>query len=300
MEIRNLKTFLKVSSLKNFTAAAKELGYSQANVSAQIKQLEQELGAPLFNRIGRRVTVTQYAEELIPYAMDIVSKAMEMESLMKTGESLGGTVRIGMVESLFHTVGEAAILAFHKACPNVFLDIVVDGTAVLKERLQQDTLDMACLIDDPLPLQQWQIPCTREAAIVAVARPSHPAAARDSMSLTDLACLELITMEPSAPYTVRFMATMAQARIDVKPFLVMQSADTASHMAQTEDFAAILPYYTVAGSVSDGRLKILDVDGFSLCQDVQVILHRDKVFVPQLKAFADIFADKLSGLWMKP
>ena len=128
MEIRNLKTFLKVATLKNFTSAAKELGYSQANVSAQIKQLEQELDAPLFNRIGRKVTLTQYAEDLLPYALDIVSTAVEMENLLHTSESLGGTIRVGMVESLFHAIGEDLIRAYHKRFPRVSMDIVVDGT----------------------------------------------------------------------------------------------------------------------------------------------------------------------------
>ena len=53
MEIRNLNTFLLVASLQNFTKASQELGYSQSNVSAQIKQLEQEVGVPLFDRIGK-------------------------------------------------------------------------------------------------------------------------------------------------------------------------------------------------------------------------------------------------------
>ena len=60
MEIRNLNTFLQVASIKNFTQAGRNLGYSQSNISAQIQQLEQEVGAPLFNRIGRQVTLTQY------------------------------------------------------------------------------------------------------------------------------------------------------------------------------------------------------------------------------------------------
>ena len=68
MELRNLKTFLRVAALKNFTAAGVELGYSQANISAQIKQLEREVGAPLFDRIGRTVSLTQYGEALLPYA----------------------------------------------------------------------------------------------------------------------------------------------------------------------------------------------------------------------------------------
>ena len=83
MEIRNLKTFLRVAALRNFTAAAKELGYSQANVSAQIKQLEEEVGAPLFDRIGRGVAPTQYAEALLPHARAIINSAAQMENLFK-------------------------------------------------------------------------------------------------------------------------------------------------------------------------------------------------------------------------
>ena len=66
VEIRNLNTFLKIASLRNFTRAAKELGYSQSNVSAQIRQLEQEIGGPLFNRTGRSISLTQYGEALLP------------------------------------------------------------------------------------------------------------------------------------------------------------------------------------------------------------------------------------------
>ena len=68
MEIRNLSTFLQVAMMKNFTKAGEVLGYSQSNVSAQIKQLEDELGVPLFNRVGRSITLTQYGEDLVEYA----------------------------------------------------------------------------------------------------------------------------------------------------------------------------------------------------------------------------------------
>lgn len=76
MEIRNLQTFLQVAGLQNITQASKELGYSQSNVSTQIQQLEKEVGAPLFNRMGRGVTLTQYGEELLPFARSIVSTSL--------------------------------------------------------------------------------------------------------------------------------------------------------------------------------------------------------------------------------
>ncbi len=82
MELRNLKTFLRVAALKNFTAAGVELGYSQANISAQIKQLEREVGAPLFDRIGRTVSLTQYGEALLPYAVSSITINDEREELV--------------------------------------------------------------------------------------------------------------------------------------------------------------------------------------------------------------------------
>ena len=100
MEIRNLTTFLKVAALRNFTRAAKELGYSQSNVSAQILQLEQEVGAPLFDRIGKQVRLTQFGEELLPHAQELCSTAAEMENMFRSEAFLGGTVRIGMTDSL--------------------------------------------------------------------------------------------------------------------------------------------------------------------------------------------------------
>lgn len=289
MEIRNLKTFLKVATLKNFTSAANELGYSQANVSAQIKQLEQELEAPLFNRIGRRVTLTQYAEELLPYALKIVSTAVEMENLARSGESLGGTIRVGMVESLFHAMGEDLIREYHRHFPKVTMEIVVDGTAVLKERLRQDTLDLACIIDDPLPANEWQIFCAAPAKVVAVVNPNHPFAQHKKIKPEDISGRELVMMEPSAPYSIGFMNSMAKKHLDTKPFLTLQSASIAADMAKKDDIIAVIPYYTAAASIREGTLCALEVAGFDLTQDIQAVLHRDKVPVPQLRGFADIF-----------
>ena len=291
MEIRNLKTFLKVATLKNFTSAARELGYSQANVSAQIKQLEEELDAPLFNRIGRRVTLTQYAEELLPYALRIVSTAVEMGNLLHTSESLGGSIRVGMVESLFHAIGEDLIREYHRRFPRVSMEIVVDGTAVLKERLRQDTMDLALIIDDPLNGSEWQILYAAPAKVVAVVNPSHPFAARKKIKPEDISGHELVMMEPSAPYSIGFANSMAKKHLDTRPFLTLQSADIAADMAEKDELIAVIPYYTAARAIEEGRLCALDIAGFDRTQDIQAVLHRDKVPVPQLHGFADIFRE---------
>ena len=75
MEIKNIKTFLKVSATQNFSKAAQQLGYSQSAVTIQIQQLEKELGIPLFERIGKKVYLTEQGENFITYANNIIKAA---------------------------------------------------------------------------------------------------------------------------------------------------------------------------------------------------------------------------------
>lgn len=117
MEIRNLITFLRVAELQNFTRAAQELGYSQSNVSAQIKQLEQELDRRLFDRIGKNVFLTSYGEAMIPYAKQVVSTVLQMETFMKSEAALEGTVRVGITDSLSELRLDDALLSFHRRFP---------------------------------------------------------------------------------------------------------------------------------------------------------------------------------------
>lgn len=299
MELRNLRTFLRAAALKSFTAAGRELGYSQANISAQIKQLETEVGAPLFDRIGRSVSLTQYGEALLPYARSIVSTAVEMESLLRSDTDLGGVLRIGMVESLFDALAPNLLPAYHRQYPKVRMELSVDATATLKEALTKGAIDLACLIDHPLPPSQWQVLTAAETRAVAVVNPSHPLAKRKEVTVEELAGQELIFMEHAAPYDRLVSQALARLGQEPAPFLTLQNAAMAGRLLETGPYLSILPLYTVAQAVEEGRLTILHVRGLELRQTIQVVLHRDKAPLPQLKGFAKLagsFISSLSGI----
>ena len=75
MEIRNLVTFVRIAETQNFSRTAEQLGYSQSAVTMQIKQLEGDLHVQLFERIGRRIKLTEAGERLLPYALDIMNRS---------------------------------------------------------------------------------------------------------------------------------------------------------------------------------------------------------------------------------
>ena len=290
MEIRNLKTFLRVASLQNFTHAAKELGYSQSNVSTQIQQLEQEVGAPLLNRIGRSVTLTQFGEALLPYAQQLCSIAAEMDNLLKSEDFLGGTVKIGMTDSLSELLLEDAFIAYHRRFPKVKLEISLDTTSMLIERLRSGQLDAACIITHPLPRTEWLIWDEIEVPIVVVANTALPVAGRKRVSLADLAGQELVLMESLAPYSLEFEHVMAQSHLEVRPVFRLQSADTACRLVEREKFVSVLPLYTVKAVADAGRLAILNVPKWQHRQSIQMVLHRSKSVTPQIEGFLEELA----------
>lgn len=285
MEIRNLNTFLQVAALNSFTRASQELGYSQSNVSAQIKQLEQEIGAPLFDRIGKRIFLTSYGESLLPYARQIVSTATRLENFLKAEEDLGGVIRVGVVDSLFSLLPEDMFLRYHSRFPRVQLELTVDATATLKDRLRQGLLDAACLIDDPLPPSEWLVWDRVDVPIVVAANPKHPLSQRETAELKDLSGQEMVLMEDSAPYIVHFQSMLSKHQIELHVFLKLQSADTALRMVERGQFLSVLPLYTVLSSRQEGKVSILEVPEWNLSQSIQIVLHRSKVTTPQIEGF---------------
>lgn len=279
MEIRNLKTFLMVAALQNFTQSSRELGYSQSNVSAQIQQLEREIGAPLFNRIGHSVSLTQYGEELLPYARSIVEMSGEMENFLKSEKSLGGTVRVGMVESLFSLLPEDIFIHYHERFPYVKLELTVDATETLKKQLQLGTLDMACVIDEHLSETQWQCKYALDAPIVLVGNPMHPLAQKKKLKVQDFVEQDFVLMEETAPYMLQFQQILANNYLSIRAFLKLQSADAACRLVEKGNFFSVIPYYSVQRA---GKVKVFSVSGMQFSQAVQVILHANKVQTPQI------------------
>lgn len=296
MEIRNLYAFLQVASTQSFTRAGQVLGYSQSNISMQIQQLEREVGAPLFDRIGRRVTLTQYGQELLPYAQRIVSTAVEMENLTRSERTLEGMLRVGMVESLFEMLFQPAVVRYHQRFPRVRVELTVDGTATLQEQLRQGQLDAACLIDGPLPQGQWNLWQVRQAAIVVVANPRHRLAGWAQVPLEELTGEEFILMESSAPYSAGFQRAMAAKGLPVEPFLQLQSAEMALRLVQEGPFLSVLPDYAVRRAMEEGLVRVLPIPDLQLVQQVQMVLWRTKVVTPQIQGFLEELRQALEEL----
>lgn len=297
MEINYLKTFLQVAFTKNFTKTGKILGYSQSSISAQIQQLEKEVGVKLFDRIGKKVALTQHGEEMLPYAQQIISTYTQIENFMRSESIMNGTIHLGMVESLFEIFFEKIFFKYHQRFPKVKIELNVDATFELLDQLRQNKLDIACLIGDILPPKEWISWYSKEVEILIIANPNSEINSKKILKLQDLASEEFILMEDTASYSVNFQNEMLKQKVKVNSFIRMQNAGMARNLVAHANYLAVLPKYTVQKAIEENLVKELSVSNFTQTQYVQIILHKNKSISPQLKGILEeitkIFSVKL-------
>ncbi|MEV6010022.1 LysR family transcriptional regulator [Streptomyces sp. NPDC051976] len=196
MELRQLEYFVTVADEAGFTRAATKLHVAQPGISAQVKQLERELGQPLFDRSGRTVRLTEAGRAVLPYAraaLDAVAgarlAAAELTGLVR------GHVAIGTVTSLGSDMNVPGLLAgFHRAHPGVEITLSEDTSDHLLAGLLDGRFDLAFagLAGDPPDGVGIQV--LVDDALVAAVAPADPLAARASVPLAALADRPLITL----------------------------------------------------------------------------------------------------------
>ena len=152
MELRNINTFLHIAELHSFSSAARELGYSQSAVSAQISQLEAELGTPLFDRVGKTVRLTDAGQTFQSYARALLITAQQAKAALLPARAVSGTLRVALADSVCSTFLPDLLQQFHALCPQVELVLRTATADEMLRLLSANQIDLAYTLDQPLLL----------------------------------------------------------------------------------------------------------------------------------------------------
>ncbi|MEU7638171.1 MULTISPECIES: LysR family transcriptional regulator [unclassified Streptomyces] len=186
MELRQLLYFVAVAEEANFTRAAARLHLAQPGVSAQVRQLERELGQPLLDRSGRSVTLTEVGAAVLPYARAALA-AVEgaRQTVAEFTGLLRGQVTLGLVsgaDAVWESEAVSLLADFHDAHPQVDIAVTADGSERMLAALQCGELDLALLgTADEEPPAGLAFQIVVDEPLVAVVAPDNPllAAAED-------------------------------------------------------------------------------------------------------------------------
>ena len=186
MELRQLRYFLKVAELLNFSEASKALFVTQSTLSQQIKQLETELDSTLFERNSHEVTLTEAGKKLVEYAQTVVVDADICQQKMNDLKDLAtGELNIG-VTFTFSPLLTETVLDFMKRYPGVRLNIIYKTMAELMDMLQRHEVDFVLAFKPTEKNERVESYVLFNNKLVAAMSVTHPLAKRKSITIDDL------------------------------------------------------------------------------------------------------------------
>ncbi|WP_394427626.1 LysR family transcriptional regulator [Streptomyces sp. SGAir0957] len=228
MELRQIRSFLVLAEECHFGRAATRLHVAQPALSQQIKQLERELGTPLFHRSTRQVTLTEAGRHLTGYARTLVAEAERARVHMtELATGRAGRVRVGFVGTATYDVLPKVARTVRARLPHITLELRGELlTPQLVEGLTDGTYDLA--VSRPDPAGGLDITPLRTEPLVAVLPSTHPLAAETSVPLRALAG-ESFVMHPARPQSAMYERVLAAcARAGFRPASPTEVAETAT------------------------------------------------------------------------
>lgn len=274
MTIRHIKTFIKVAELASISKAAEELHIAQPSVSEAIKDLEDEYGIVLFNRINRKLLITKEGEELLVKAKEIELDLEEFESLAKK-EELNPIMNVGATLTFGYFIIPNYANEVIKKIPNIIPKFVIDKPASIEEKVLNGSLDFA-FEEGNISNKKLKTIKLSEDELIAVCAPNFDAP--DYLKLEDLVKYELLLRESGNPSRRILDYQLAIKGIKLgQPRMESISNYVIISMAMNGLGIGILPNATARRNLANGNLRRIELDT-PLKRPLYLICHRGKKF----------------------
>lgn len=288
MELRTVATFLRVAELQNFSKAAEQLGYSQAAVTVQIQQLEQQLGTQLFERIGKRTKLTAHGTQFIPYALKLMNDVEDAKNFINDVSSPAGTLRIATAESMLLSILPPILSEFHEICPNVEVSIRIGLISELFDMVRQNDVDILFFLDKKTEFPEWIKVLERPEKIIFVTSSTHPFAHKQNVPLEQILLEPFVLTEKNVSYRYDLEQVVAGKNLELHPFLETGNTDMIIRTLLHTTSVSFLPEYVAHDCISSGQLAMIQVADFEVQMASQLVYHRNKWLTPQMNIFFEL------------
>lgn len=294
MELRQLSTFCEVAKTLSFTRAADTLNYAQSSVSAQIQELEDEFDTLLFERLGRRIVLTDAGARLLQYADKILALAGEARIVVANRAEPVGTLTISAPETLCTYRLPAVLSQFRRQFPRVELIFCPMGNRDDWERqLTEGSTDAALVLIKPFKPAHLMIEPLLSERILIVTYPEHPLTECDAITPAHFRAETLLLTEAGCAYRVLFERLLQNAGIRAGTVLEFHSVEAIKECTMSGMGIAVLPEVAVRAELAAGRLVELTCVEPPLSMSTCLAWHKDKWLSPALQAFLEVTREVL-------
>jgi len=288
MTLDQLLTFLAIARLGSFTRAAEEIGRTQPAVSQQIRQLEESLGVKLFEKLGKRVCLTEAGRVLREGAEELRAQASRLrEAVSQVARGERGRVRIGASTTPGIYLLPRILGAFRRRYPAVEASLSIENTFAIERKIKLNELDLGFVGAHPAEQALVVLPLGND-ELLPVAAPSYLAGRRRPLDARHLAEHPFVAREKGSGTRRAIDAWASQRGVTLNVVMELNNPE-AVKMAVAEGLGvSILPRCAVARELRQRRLVPLPIKDCRIVRPLSIVHHKGKHLVPAASALVDL------------
>ncbi|WP_018294946.1 LysR family transcriptional regulator [Mariprofundus ferrooxydans] len=284
--LQQLRLFEAVARLGSFTRAAEAIHLTQPAISIQVKRLEETLGAPLFEQMGKKIYLTAAGKELYATCRRVFDSLGTFEGkLDELRGEVAGPLNLAAVTTakyfLPHYLG-----AFLRRYPKVLPQLKVSNRARITERMEANEDDIYILATLPERIDIEVHPFLKD-ELVVFAHPKHPLANKKNIPPELLLGERIISREAGSGIRMTFERLLAERGVTLEPYMELGSGEAIKQAVMSGIGIATLSTFSLKLELETGRLVVLDVEGMPIRRNWYAVHRRGKHLTPSALKFIE-------------
>jgi DNA-binding transcriptional LysR family regulator len=286
VSLRQLRVFETAATLRSFSKTAEVLHLTQPGVSMHIKELESNAGLPLFERMGKKISVTEAGQELLTRAREVLRSLKDAEDVLDGLKGLRrGRINLAVVSTAKYFVPRL-LARFGKDYPHLEIRLAVNNRNSVIEQLIANEVDFAIMGRSPQTLDTIAEPFAQNPHVI-VAAPDHPLAARRRILVETVAKETFIVREPGSGTRLAMQNFFDERQVPCKVGMEMASNETIKQAVMAGMGVSFLSRHTIDLELQTNRLVVLDVRGTPVIRQWHVAHLAKKRLSPTAAAFRE-------------
>ncbi len=288
LDLPKIRIFAAVARYGSFTRAAEELDLRQPTVSQQIQVLERGLRAPLFERLGRRVTLTAAGEALLPYAERLLALATEAESATREAAGLSArTLRLGAGNTLATYILPDLLARLRWERPDVIVQIQVGNTEQLIAAVVDNRAELA-LVGSPLGHPMLAIHAFMRDDLMLIVPPDDRWSERRAITIGELSGRTLLMREDGSALQASVAELLREHGLVPERIITLGNLEAIKRSVETGLGVSIVPELAVRREVRGGMLRALPLADVQLRKIFNYVYLRDRTPSPAARVFIEL------------
>lgn len=283
---RQLKVFQAVAHHLSYTQAAQVLHLSQPAVSMQVKQLEENIGLPLFEHLGKKIYLTDAGREFYRYSVEIGHLLDEADEVMESLKGIKGGRLAVSVATTANSFATRLLADFSHEYGGVTISLDVTNRRSLLDQLQNNETDLVIMGRPPADLDLVTEPFM-DNPLVIIAPPTHPLADQANIPITALQQETFVVREPGSGTRIAMERFFSEQGVHLTTGMEMTSNEAIKQAVEAGLGLGIVSVHTLELELETDRLAILDAENFPILRHWYLVHRKGKRLSPVAQAFHD-------------